>query len=99
LDLEVPEVLPPEPLGHLHRLAAGVPAVVEPALVIEPERLDDEGVAVPAADRVAEPRRLTLFGEVAAVGEDLTEVGEVLEENHREARGLYDLPGIVGDQH
>ena len=40
----------------LHRLAAWMATVVEPAFVVEAGDVDDEGVAVPFAERVAEPR-------------------------------------------
>ena len=86
LDLEVAVVLAAEALGDLHLLAAGMAAVVEPALVVEAERLHDERVAVPLAERVAEPRRRALFRVIASVGEDLAVLGEVLEQDDRELR-------------
>src|SRR4029434_5576070 len=45
-------------LGHLQRVAVAVAVVVEPGAVSEIDCLDDEGVAIPAADRIAEERRL-----------------------------------------
>src|SRR5262245_13374944 len=76
-----------------------MPAVIEPALVVEAERLDDERVAVPLAERVAEPCRLTFSWIVATVGEDLTVLREVLEQDDRESWCLNELPRIVRHQH
>ena len=43
-------------LGDLHHLAVMVAGAVEPRLVVEAARDDHEGVAVPAAHRLAHPR-------------------------------------------
>src|SRR5687768_4620667 len=95
LDLQVPEILAPEALGHAHRFRHGMPAVVQPGLAVEPDGVDDEDVAVPFADRITEPRRAAFDRMVAAVREDLTEVSEVLEEDDRQAGCLDDLPGVA----
>src|SRR6188768_3044412 len=46
----------PRPLlGHLHQLGMRMTEVVEPAVLVEPARLDDQRVLIlPAADRVSE---------------------------------------------
>src|SRR3954469_24372739 len=59
-DLQVAEIAPREPLGDAQRLTVREPAVVEPGDVIQPDRFDDERVAFPLADRVAEPGRLRI---------------------------------------
>src|SRR5215471_12503663 len=58
VDLEVTVVRSPPPLGHLalrrHRAALNV----EPHIVAETDRLDDERIAFPVTDGVAIPPRL-----------------------------------------
>src|SRR5438477_2120770 len=56
-----------EALDHAQRFGARQPAHVEPRLSILADRLDDERVAVPLADRVALPRRLRIFRQRTAV--------------------------------
>src|SRR5262252_9368828 len=67
LDLEVSEILPAEFLRRPHLIAPRMSAIVEPALVVEPERVDGEDVPVPLAEGIAEPGRRLLGGEVASV--------------------------------
>src|SRR4029079_18270750 len=66
VDLEAAEGGAAEPLGELRLLAVRTAAHVEPSVVgarlraPQVVRLDDEGVALPVADRVAVPLRLRL---------------------------------------
>ena len=55
VDLQRAEVQPPEPLGDFAASVSGLPPDVEPAVVAEAGRLDDERVAFPLPDRVAVP--------------------------------------------
>src|SRR4030095_12651404 len=74
LDLEMTVVDAAKLLRRPHLFAARMPAYTEPALVVEADCLDDERVALPFAEGVAEPRGLALGGVVATVGEDLSEL-------------------------
>src|SRR5690349_15930168 len=74
-------------------------AIVEPALVVEAERVDDEDVALPFAKRIAHPGGRTLGRVIAPVGEDLAEVGEALEQDHHQPGCLHNLPRIARDEH
>ena len=44
-----------ELLGRPHAIAVRVPTVIQPGLIVETRRLDDERVARPTAYRGAEP--------------------------------------------
>src|SRR5579863_7496383 len=68
----VPEVAALEALGGMEGVGVGMAIVIQPALVVETARLDDERIALPAADRVAEPAGLSIFGKRAAVRENLS---------------------------
>ena len=50
----------PDPLDQVERVAVGRPRVVEPRRVVEAGRIDDERVALEAADGVTEIRRFAL---------------------------------------
>src|SRR4030095_9075112 len=55
-------------LSDLHEISVRVSEVIEPAVLVEPARLDDERVLVlPAADRVPQVGRIqrVAFGELA----------------------------------
>src|SRR5687768_909200 len=47
---------PRQALDHLQRVAVEVAGAIEPGLVVQAYRLDDERLALPAAARVAHPR-------------------------------------------
>src|SRR6185312_8765090 len=80
LDLEVAEVQPADALGELRRARQRAAAHVEPAVIHQPRRFDDERVAVPVADRVAVVPGIDVvfLRQRAAVEKDLA---------HRGARG------------
>ena len=48
-------------LDHVQRVAVRMADRVEPRVAVEADGVDDERVAVPPADRVAEPRRLDVL--------------------------------------
>src|SRR4029434_5133722 len=64
---------------------------IEPALVVETCRLDHEGVALPSADRVSEPRRLHVLRKWTAIREHLTKVVVLLEQQHRQPGRVDEL--------
>ena len=68
----VPHVRPRPALDRVQLLGVRRALAIEPELVVEADRVDDERVlAFPAADRMAEPRRIELRRMLAAVHEDL----------------------------
>ena len=70
LVVQVAEVAAAETLGQTERLGLWMSGAVEPTLVVEPGGRDDQRVAFPSSDRVAEPRRVRVLRQIAAVGED-----------------------------
>ena len=54
LDIQMSDIAPPETLGHMHGFTAGMPEGVQRRTVIEAARLNDEGVAFPAARGISE---------------------------------------------
>src|SRR5262245_1915779 len=76
-DLELAELGARIALDGLELLRVRMADEVEPEEVVEPDRLDDERVALPVADRVAVPRRLFVVGMPAAIHEDLPEAVDV----------------------
>src|SRR5262245_14886961 len=76
VDLQRAEVGPAESLGQLSSRRQRRAVDVEPYVIAEVRRLDDERVAVPAASRIAKPPRLRIVGRRrAAVHEDLAQAG------------------------
>src|SRR6266508_3393993 len=52
-------------------------ALIEPELVVESDRVDDERVAFPPPDRMAEPRGIEVGGVLAPVQENLAKAVDV----------------------
>src|SRR5215467_10453591 len=71
LDVHVAEIFPNEPLRDACFVRGRLAGIVDPALVVEAGRLDDQRISVPMADGIAEPRRLRIGREGTAIGEDL----------------------------
>src|SRR4030095_15816030 len=76
-DLELAELGARIPLDGLELLRVRMADEVEPEEIVEPDRLDDERVALPVTDRVAVPRGLLVVGMLAAIHEDLPEAMDV----------------------
>jgi len=90
-------VHPIEPLGHLQLFRRSP----EPRLVVEIRRLDDEGIALPAGNRVAEPLAQAV-GPVGVLERDDPDVVDHLGEDHHVVLGLHHLLHVVievGRQH
>src|SRR5579884_2027736 len=65
------EVLARPALDRVQLLAVRVAPEIEPELVVEADRVDDQRVALVPADRVAVPRGIEIRGVLPAVHEDL----------------------------
>jgi hypothetical protein len=59
---------------------------VEPATVIETDRLDNEAITLPLADRIPHPGRIGIIGQRAPIGVDLPRRGA----NFRQNQGLLE---------
>ena len=74
---------------------AGLPPLSSQPLSLNPLRLDDEHVAFPPPDGVAEPRGIHVRGKGAAIGEDLAiRVHRFVEDDHH-SRNFEDLEGVA----
>src|SRR5688572_15763729 len=71
------ELGPRPPLDGVQLLGVRRAAAIEPELVVEADGVDDERVAIPASDRVAEPCRRGSLRMLPAVHEDLPEAVHV----------------------
>jgi len=89
-DLEVAEARAPDALRDAQLLGVRRAREIEPGAVLEPERLDDERVALPAADGIAHEARVRVFRQRAPVEEDLP-VAHVLRKDDQERRRLDEL--------
>ena len=85
---ELPFVVQMDALDELHLLAVRHGDAIEPRLVVEVRRLDDERLAFPMADRVAHLRRRQVRPMLAAVRVDLPHEMVVLED-HQHAAGSW----------
>src|SRR5262249_56907685 len=68
LEIHVAEVAAAHALREPKRFGLWMSAAVEPRLVVESRGRHDEGVALPSPDRVSQPRRVRIWGEIEAVG-------------------------------
>ena len=92
--VQVAEVLAPEPLRHLQVFTGRMPEVVQPDVVVEASRRHDERVAFPFSDRVAEPLRVGILRDLAAIGEDLpVRVHGFVQDDHHPG-GVDDFEGV-----
>src|SRR5215471_8376103 len=73
LDLQVPEIQPPKAFDHMEGVA--VNAADDTSAIVEADRIDDQGVALPFADGVTPERGIGINGKWTAVHEDLAERG------------------------
>src|SRR5712691_2235236 len=89
------EVATPEAFGNAKRFGLWMSGAVEPALVVEPRGRHNKRVPLPPPDRVTQPGRIGVLGEIAAIGEHGSKraVGRLIQ-NQSERRRLDD-PGQV----
>jgi hypothetical protein len=90
----MPEVSALEPFGDVQRLGVGMAAVVDPTLIVEAGGVDHQGIAVPAAHRIAHPSGIGVFGKLVAVQEDLPVAVYGLVKNRYLAAGLEDFERV-----
>ena len=70
---------------------------VDPQIVPEAVRVDDERVSIPYGARIAVPRRIRIDGQWAPVNEDLAVHGVHFVQQHQEARSVYKLGEVRHD--
>src|SRR3989442_2190451 len=97
--IHVTEVMAAETFDGVIGIAMGMPAVIEVRLIVETDRIHDEGVAIPLANRVTQPCGLRLSRKAAAIRENLPVTALVLEKNQRYRRRLDDLERCCRYQH
>jgi len=90
LDVHVPEVRTRETLGRVQRVGMGVTGVIEPAPIVEPPGLDNQGVSIPFADGITIPGGKLDFGKAAPIHENLAVVLHLLVKNGEYGGGLND---------
>src|SRR5580692_1923352 len=95
MELHMPEVGPSEMLGYAEVFSVWMPDVVQPAPIVEPDRMDHQRVALPVTHRIAPPGGIRIFGQIAPVGEDLA-IGAIPVKNPRYVWRLNDA--ILGPE-
>src|SRR5438552_18087126 len=80
--IHVTEVMPAETFDRVIGIAMGMPAVIEVCLIVETDRIHDEAVAVPLADRVTQPCGLRVSRTAAAIRAHLPVPALVHEQHH-----------------
>src|SRR5689334_5349610 len=68
--LQMSEIRAPIPFRESEGFGLGVAAYVEPALVIEADRIDDQSIPFPMPDRISQPGWFGIFGQLSAIHED-----------------------------
>ena len=92
VDLEPAEIHAAITLGDFRGARQRAAESIEPSAVLEADRLHDESIALPSADRIAVPRRFRFHGQRPAVREDLSIRGVALVEDHDKPGKLEDFP-------
>src|SRR5580693_4291615 len=91
LDLKMARVDPANALDHMQLVGGRQAGFVNPALAVESGSVDHKRVAIPAADRVAQPVGIVIFVMRPSVGENLTpDVRATFINDERESRNLND---------
>src|SRR2546422_8804435 len=98
-DLQGSNITAPEALGEMQSVAMRVTAIIKPGFIGEADRVDNQGVALPLADRVSEPGGNAIVGKATAVGEDLAIVNRFVVEDQDDSGRLDDLPRPASYQH
>src|SRR5690606_18517777 len=88
VDLEMAYVRTPETLRHAQLLRVRMPHPVEPALLRDARRRNDERIAVPAPRGVTHPARQRILDRFAPVHEHLAEVRVLLVQQEDQLRRL-----------
>ena len=86
------EVLARVALDHVQLVRRRLADLIEPSLAVEAAGVDDERVAFPMTRRVAEPSRVRVRSELAAVEEDLAPERERFVHDDHEVGRLHELP-------
>src|SRR5215469_663332 len=68
---EVPCIWAPIALDYVELLCVWVTDAIEPELIIESDRVHNEGVSLPLSSGIAKPRWIEVLGVAAGVHEDL----------------------------
>src|SRR6266478_6656323 len=87
-------IQPPIALGKVRLVTPRIPIGIDPLLVVEPNRFDNECVSFPLANRVPQPTGVGIFGKWPPVRPDGAPNVLLLEEHEHPARNLYDLKWV-----
>src|SRR5215475_1908188 len=91
-DLEATEIWPAESFGHFRSISQGIADDIQPTLVDEMTRLNDERISVPSSHRVSIPPRLGIRPRQApSVQIDLTKSVICFVHDDDQLRSLDDL--------
>lgn len=78
-------------LDQMQLIAMLMAGCIEPGAVVEPDRIDYQGVAFPVANGVAKPSGVWIFRVVAPIGIDNSKRPLVLKQDGRYGRRLHNL--------
>src|SRR6267154_3960851 len=81
----------PVTLYQVQLLAVGMPISIEPALVIQSDRVDDKSISLPLANGIAHPGGFRVLGMTPPVGPDLAPDALVFEEHENAVGSLHNL--------
>src|SRR5215470_7938378 len=92
LQIHMPEITTPEPLGKMKSITGGVARLVQPRSAVKAGCIHDERFSLPSADRKSLPcRPIHNLRKRPAVCEDLSECGPRLIQDQGQPRNLHDL--------
>src|ERR1700680_1958367 len=78
-------------LDHVKSFAVRKALHVQPSLVVETDRVDDQRIAIPVADRISHPGWTKILRVLPAIGVDLSNEMVVLEQHQNSSARLNDL--------
>src|ERR1700704_3174064 len=87
-------IQPAVAFGKVRLFAPRIPVGIDPLLVVEPNRFDNECVSFPLANRVPQPTGVGIFGKWPPVCPDGAPNVLLLEEHEHPARNLHDLKWV-----
>src|SRR5215467_1774233 len=92
------EIGTPQALGDVKLVAVGLAAEAKPATIAESDRVDDERVAVPSPNLMAEPIRTNSRGVRPAVELHLCEYRRVFDDEHERRRMVDEFEEPAGEK-
>src|ERR1041385_8011562 len=94
LDIHLTQVFPLKTFDKAQLIAMRVSRRIEPALIVQAPRVDDQRVALPFAYGISKPCGIHFLRMATPIGENLPEARALFKQNQRDPGGVHDFESI-----